>query len=148
MEYKVVQLSEDINGFELLKQYNKRIGCSLADDELQEWLDKIITKGVPLGIIVNGEIIAFLLLYCNNTETLEAYICNVYVDDTYRGKKLSMRLVEESINICKDRRFKCINLDVSETNIPARKVYEYCGFIESNKYLKDSEKYLRMTYYL
>lgn len=148
MEYNVVEFSKCQQFRHLLYEYNRCINSELDDDNLNEWLNKIMTVGDPMGIIVNEKIIAFLLLYCNNKENLAAYICNVHVDKRYRGKRLSVNLIDRAIQICRDRKFKCINLDVAESNIPALKIYRSCGFIESERYFKGSECNIRMTYYI
>ena len=148
MVYNVQELSRYQDSHKLLYDYNKRIGCELDNDHLSEWLNKILSVWEPLGIIVNVEIIAFLLLYCNNEETLEAYICNVYVDTRYRGMKLSSNLIDRAIRICRDKQFKCINLDVAESNRPALKIYKSCGFVETERYYANKEYKLRMTYLL
>ena len=148
MEYNVLELSKCSDSHRLLYAYNKRIGCDLDNEHLNEWLYKILSVGDPLGIVINDEIIAFLMLYCNNEETLEAYICNVYVDSQYRGMKLSANLIDTAIRICRERNFKCINLDVAESNIPALKIYMSCGFVETERYCINTEYKLKMTYYL
>ena len=146
LSYEVVKLKATDNAYELIEQYCKSNGYTITGEELKKWIEKIISIGDPLGIIYNNEIIAFLLLYCNKYDTLEAYICNVYVRKDFRGKQLSKLLVEEAIQICKNREFRIINLDVAQSNIPAIKVYTRSGFEKTNSYLKDSEPYYKMTY--
>lgn len=148
MNFSILKLSEYPNAFKLLYDYNKSIQCSLSDNELNIWIEKILNIGDPLAIVKDDKIIAFCLLYCNQLSTLEAYICNVYVNELFRGNKLSKLLIEEAIEICKSREFKAINLDVVENNLPAIKIYQDCGFIETNKYIKETDKYIRMTYFL
>lgn len=148
MEYNVLELASYKDSYQLLYSFNRRIGTDIDNNHLNEWLYKILSVGDPLGIIINDEIIAFLLLYCNNEETLEAYICNVYVDSRYRGMKLSANLMDKAISICRDRNFKCINLDVAESNIPALRIYMSRGFVETERYYVNAEYKLRMTYYL
>ena len=144
----VVKLSEYPDAYNIIYRYNHKIGCTLSDGQLSEWIDKILKIGDPLAIIKDGNIIAFLLLYCNKFDTLEAYICNVYVEEQFRGCKLSKILVEEAIAICKSRNFKTINLDVAENNIAAIKVYSQCGFVETDRYFRDKDTFLQMTYTL
>lgn len=148
MDFSVVKLSDCYDGFQLLKDYNQSISCKLDDNELNLWIEKILNIGDPLAIIINNKIVAFLLLYCNKLDTLEAYICNVYVNELFRGRKLSKLLLERAINICKSRNFRVINLDVSEDNLPAKKVYLQCGFIETERYVRGNENYIKMSYQL
>lgn len=144
----IIRLSNYPNAYDLIFNYNHSICCKLDDNSLSSWINKVIDIGDPLAIIKNGKIIAFLLLYCNQLDTLEAYICNVYVKEEYRGKKLSVRLVNEAISICKSRQFRTINLDVAKDNISAIKVYTQCGFTETDSYIKDSKEYIKMSYIL
>ena len=144
----VVKLTSYPNAHGIIHSYNRRIGCALSEEQLSEWIDKILKIGDPLAIIKHENIVAFLLLYCNKFDTLEAYICNVYVEEQFRGCKLSKKLVEEAIAICKSRDFKTINLDVAENNIAAIKVYSQCGFVETDRYFRDKDTFLQMTYTL
>lgn len=148
MDLSIIELSKYPNAHKILYEYNCDIGCTLDDEALNQWIEKIIKIGDPIAIVENEKIIAFLLLYCNNMDTLEAYICNVFVNGHHRGKKLSKLLVEKAQAICSQRNFRVINLDVAEDNIPARKIYAECGFVETRKYVKDSLIYIRMQYIL
>ncbi len=85
-------------------------------------------NGEVIGIVEENHIIAMLNLYCNNYETLSAYICNVYVLENYRGRNIAKKLIEKAIDICKFRNFKKINLHVAPDNIPAVKTYRNLGF--------------------
>lgn len=148
MNIQIEQMSHYPDAHELLYKWNRDIGCKLDDDALNCWISKILNIGDPIAIIDNGKIIAFILLYCNKMDTLEAYLCNIYVDEHYRGKKLSKLLMQEAIQICKHRSFKVINLDVHVDNIPAIKVYDELGFVETKWYKKDSNDYVQMSYFL
>lgn len=148
MNAPIVELSKQPNAHKLLYKYNHSIGCTLDDDSLNQWISKILSIGDPIAIIEGEEIIAFLLLYCNKKDTLEAYICNVFVNELYRGNNLSKLLIERAIDICKQRCFKVVDLDVAENNTPARSVYIKCGFIETMRYKKDSINYIHMSYIL
>lgn len=141
----VVKLTSYPNAYGIIYSYNRRVGCALPEEQLSEWIDKILKVGDPLAIIKDENIVAFLLLYCNKFDTLEAYICNVYVEEQFRGCKLSKKLVEEAIAICRSRNFRTINLDVAEKNIAAIKVYLQCGFVETDRYFRENDIFLRMT---
>ena len=147
-EYDVVDLKTWKNAYELIDRYCKRNGYTIEDRELELWIKKIISYGDPQGIIFNNEIIAFLLLYCNNYDTLEAYICNVYVREDFRGRRLSKILIDKAIQICKNRGFRIINLDVAQNNEAAIIVYSSCGFTKTESYLKETVPFFTMTYYI
>ena len=75
-------------------------------------------------------IVAFSLLYCNHRDTLDAYLCNVYVLKNYRGIGLTYRLLEKAVEICEKNGFKSISLDVDKDNEIAIQVYEKFGFCQ------------------
>lgn len=145
ISYDVVNLKTMENAQELIATYCNKNGYSIKGDELEKWINKIISVGDPLGILYGNEIIAFLLLYCNKYDTLEAFICNVFVREDFRGKRLSELLVKKAIEICKDRNFKCVNLDVVRNNESAVRVYTSCGFCKTGSFIKESESYYKMT---
>lgn len=143
---QVIELKTMDSAHDLIDLYCKMNGYSIKAEELEIWINKIISIGDPLGIIIDNSIIAFLLLYCNNYQTREAYICNVYVSHDHRGKCLSKLLVEKAIQICRSRKFVRINLDVAQNNTPALKVYSQCGFAITEEYLKETEPFYKMSF--
>ena len=145
--YQVKLVNNEKDAFSLIWNHNKEIGRTLSDEELRKGIEKFIKCGCPIAIIENNKIIAFLMLYCNNISTLEAYICNVYVIDSYRGKGLSNLLLEKAINICEQKNFVKIKLHVAENNIVAIQLYKKYGF-HFNGIVKESnvnEKQLEMV---
>ena len=78
----------------------------MSDEELKQGIRKFIHFGNIIAVIENDKIIAFLMLYCNNLDTLEAYICNVYVLSEYRGSGLSKLVLDKAINMCIAKNFQ------------------------------------------
>lgn len=140
--------AEVINGrqdaFELIWNHNKEIGRTLSDEELKIGINKFIDKGNVIAIIENNKIVAFLMLYCNDFESLEAYICNVYVLESYRGLGLSKRLMDKAIEICKRNDFKTIKLHVAEDNTTAINLYNKYRFYPNGKTKDDGERLIEM----
>ena len=126
---EIVRINDLDNAKELLYNHNKEIGRTLTDEELRNGIDKFLTFGNVLGFINNNRIVAMINLYCNNLETLNAYICNLYVLDDYRRKHLGKKLVDSAINIARKREFKNIYLHVFKNNHAAIKLYESFGFV-------------------
>lgn len=141
----ITRLNNYPNAKLLIYNYCRGIGSQLSDEELFDWIDKILSIGDPLCILEDEKIIAFLLLYCNKYDTLEAYICNVYVLEDCRGRGLSKILVDYAISICSARHFNVVNLDVACDNLPAIRTYQKCFFKESQEYLKDGEHFYKMS---
>jgi len=92
-----------------------------------------------------NHIIAFLMLYCNNYETLEAYICNVYVLEKYRGIGLSKQILESAIEICANNKFKKIKLHVAYNNTVAISLYKKYGFMANGIKYDNKEKQSEMV---
>ena len=121
---KIVRINDLNNAEELLYNHNREIGRTMPENELRAGIRKFIKNGEVLGYVTENGIIAMLNLYCNNYETLSAYICNVYVLKEYRGNHYSEDLLCEAIKICKQRKFENIRLHVSVENAPAVSIYK------------------------
>ncbi len=141
----LVRINDLENAEQLLWNHNKEIGRTLSDQELIDGIRKFISKGEIIGLVENDRIAAMLVLYCNNFDTLEAYICNVYVMGEYRGNHLTQQMVGKAIELCILKGFQSIHLHVSEDNVPAVKTYKKMGFVFSDGYRgTDREMILRL----
>lgn len=60
----------------------------------------------------------------------EAEIINIAVMPEERGAGLGMMLVQETLNICRQRKARKIFLEVRPSNEPALKIYRQLGFEE------------------
>lgn len=116
-----------LDSYELIKDYCRRID-NYNPDTFDSWYDKIIGTGNVI-VITYQEILAFLLLYCNHKDTLDGYICNVYVLDNYRGLGLSVGLLDKAVEVCRQKGFNSVSLHVDKTNTRAIGIYEKYGFI-------------------
>lgn len=139
---EIINKRED--AFCLIWNHNKEIGRTLSDEELKSGIQKFIDKGNVIAVIDQGKIIAFLMLYCNNYETLEAYICNVFVLEQFRGMGLSKLLMDKAIEICVQNGFKTIRLHVGEDNETAINLYKYYSFEPNGKYKDNGERQIEM----
>ena len=145
-EYKAKLINRRIDAFELIWNHNKEIGRKLSDEELTHGIKKFIDKGNAIAVIEEEKIIAFMVLYCNDYDTFDAYICNLYVLKQYRRKHLAEKMMKMAVEICKENQFKTIHLHVSESNKPAVNLYKKLGFsfIEGYRNTK-REMELRLT---
>lgn len=132
--YEVLRINDLKNAEQLLIDHNKEIGRDLKEEELIAGVNKFLTKGEVLGFVENDHVLAMLNLYCYMYETLEAYICNVYVLEEYRGRHFAEKMMRKAIEICKNKRFKSIHLHVSESNAPAVALYKKLGFFFTDGY--------------
>ena len=125
----VERINDRTNAFDLIYDFNIEIGRELSDDELRVGIRKFLDYGNVIGVLNGEKLIAMMNLYCNNDETLEAYMNNVYVLDSYRGKGLSKKMMDIAISICKDKHFKKIKLHVAPDNVVAIQLYEKYDFV-------------------
>ena len=123
-----VEINNFPNAYQLIWNHNKEIGRDLSDEELDKGIKKFLDKAHVLGIVRNNHVQALSVLYCNEVDTLNAYICNVYVLGKYRKSGYASNLVQKSIEICKRNKFKTISLHVDPQNVGAVKLYENFGF--------------------
>lgn len=143
-KYYAEVINSRTDAFDLIWKHNKEIGRSLSDEELERGIHKFIDHGNVISIIENNRIIAFLMLYCNNYETLEAYICNVYVLKPYRGVGLSKLLMDKAIDICVANKFETIKLHVAEDNYNAVGLYKAYAFEADGNIKDDGERLIEM----
>lgn len=139
---EVLRINDLENAEQLLFEHNIEIGRDLERKELLNGIRKFLKNGEVLGFILNNHIIAMLNLYCNKMDTLEAYICNVYVLEEYRGMHLAEKMMNRAIEICRERKFRTIHLHVSEENIPAVALYKKLGFSFVDAYRNKSREML------
>ena len=138
-------INQHPNAKTLIRQHCQDIDNVLTEEKFEAWYHKIINTGNVISVIDRDRIIAFALLYCNHIETLDAYICNVYVLSQYRGIGLSVKLLEKAVEICREKGFKSISLHVDKNNSTAIKVYVKFGFeICDNDIAGDSRIAMRL----
>lgn len=121
------------DAFDLLYAFNKKLNRQLSEEELIEGIDKFLKYGHAIAIIKDRAVIAFMNLYCNNYDTLEAYINNTYVLEEYRGQGISNLLMEKALEICRINKFRSIKLHVISSNARAVNLYTKYGFVFNGK---------------
>lgn len=108
---------------------------------LEDYARKLVEKGFVISTITNNRIIGMVVIYCNNFDTLEAYIPFVAVDKSYRGLKISKTLMLSAINYAKELGF--IKIGIHTENPVALNLYTRLGFeIKENNF---DRKYLELN---
>ena len=73
----------------------------------------------------------------------EVSVINVAVDPEFRGMGCGRRLMERAEEYARDHGCPAITLEVRESNIPARTLYEKCGYqpyaVQKNYYTNPKE---------
>lgn len=141
LEGCVVRINDFENAYDMLFDFNREIGIYKNDEDIEKSVKKFLKLGNVFGIIKDKKLISILNLYCNNTETLESYVCNVYVLKEHRRKGLAKKLMEKAIDFTVDNGFKKVALHVAKDNFSAIKLYEGLGFeyTGNTKIIEDEE---------
>jgi ribosomal protein S18 acetylase RimI-like enzyme len=129
----IINLKEESKAFDLLMEFNRKIKIYSTEEEMVKTISKFLELGNPIGIVYHNELIAYYNLYCNNTETLDAYFGNLYVLEEYRRRGIAKRLVLSAVEFVQKRNYKRILLHVADDNLPAIKLYESLGFCYTGK---------------
>jgi len=93
---------------------------------LKEYAAKISETAFVSFVSSNNKIVACVAMYCNNYDSLCAYIPLVGVDRNYRGQHLSRALMCSAISLAKSKGFKV--LAVHTENDIAYNLYKSLGF--------------------
>jgi ribosomal protein S18 acetylase RimI-like enzyme len=107
---------------------------SLQEEELVSGLAQNSSAFV-LFILVNDEIKGLATCFVNfSTFKAKPYINvhDVVILKEFRGKGLGKKLMEEIIEIAKERKYCKITLEVLDNNINAKKLYQSLGFTDSD----------------
>lgn len=105
------------------------------------WLEEFITAGNYIGIFAEyeGEIVAGAGMWLtlgaplptlHSSDHRRANIVNVYTHPDHRRKGLARQLVEDLINIAREKEFPVVQLHASDAGRP---LYESMGFRTTNE---------------
>ena len=98
-------------------------------------------RGLFAGEVLVGYLIAHVV--CD-----EAHIVSLGLAPQWRGKGGGMALLGDFLRACAVERVVSVTLDVRASNLPARKLYESCGFsvvgLRRNYYSDNGEDALTM----
>lgn len=136
---KLIRVFPENNIYDELSALDKKcVGC---DGWSAESFESEVRKsnGIVLCFLDNTHVIALLSGYFAEGE---GDITSVAVDENFRRKGLAQRLIAEFENLLPDNT-ENIFLEVRESNAPAIKLYEKCGFeklsVRKNFYINPRE---------
>ena len=139
VNYELISLNAVENNREMAISFLYQMRKETASYDLSvKWIDKILKYADIYAIIVNGAIVAWIVLYCNDYETRVAYCAGLYVLQDYRRKYLAQNLLNTAIYICKQRKFKELTLYCN--NPIAESLYLKNGFVLVRKEIVETLK--------
>lgn len=118
----------------MLKPMTKEHISAVAEIERlcfsEPWSENALAESLesPLArffVYEDGEVMGYMGMY---TVAGEGSVTNVATHPDHRRKGVALALVENSVKIGKELGLDYITLEVRESNAPAVKLYEKCGF--------------------
>ena len=94
-------------------------------------------------ITENGKQVGSAVVIYNDSE--KAGIFSVSVLDSFKGKGYGKRLVKASINKCKERGFKILELNTEVDNVIANNLYKSLGFVQDSIFEGYNHYYLDLS---
>lgn len=141
----------------MIKDFDKRhITDAVALEELcfsEPWSEKAFQDSISspfsyFKVWEEEKVDGYIGLYAVSGE---GSITNVAVHPEKRGQGIGEKLVREAIRVGRELNLEYITLEVRESNVPARRLYEKCGFEEMGKrksfYSKPREDAVVMNYF-
>ena len=131
LDGEAVLINDYLDAKNMLIEFYKKAKVYKAEKKIIDTVSKFLKLGNIYGIVNDGKVSCMLNLYCNNLDTREAYICDVFVLKEYRGNGLSKLILKEAIDKCIENKFQLIRLHVAKNNNIAINLYKQYGFVES-----------------
>lgn len=97
-------------------------------DDIPAYIEKILKHAQRFECWIDDELAGLVAVYCNDFESLAAFITMVSVIEKYTGRGIAKQLMEQAISHCRMLKFKVIKLEVDARNAGAIHVYERYGF--------------------
>jgi len=110
------------------KHFRKRIESHIEGDRTEAWIAES-PAGEFLGYVILGPGGGFL------TPETQGFIWDVWVAPAHRRKGVGRFLIGWAIDWARRRGYRKIKLEVSESNVIARRLYEAMGFRAERQYM-------------
>ena len=135
----------------MTKEHLSQIKDILQDQFDEFWNENVLNGELenPLSeyivAIENGEVVGYAGLW---QPIDEGHITNIVTKKDKRGNHIGTKMLEEIINLAKNKNLKCVTLEVNEHNKPAINLYKKYNFVEvgkRNKYYNNTDDAIIMT---
>lgn len=111
----------------LEEQFDEFWNANVLASELENPLSDYIVA------LEDGEVVGYAGLW---QPIDEGHITNIVTKKDKRGNHIGTKMLEEIINIAKNKKLKCVTLEVNEHNQTAIKLYQKYNFVEVGKRTK------------
>lgn len=101
-----------------------------SKNNITDYAQKLVNQATVFPVYIEGVLVAFIAIYCNNYETKIAYLSMIAVKKELRGGGIGLNLVEIATKYIKSIGFKTFRLEVYNSNTKAISLYSKLGFIE------------------
>ena len=115
---------------------------------LTQFASKLVEKATICSVCENEKIVSMVAGYTENLSNNMAYISIVASHPTAQGNGYAKSLVNDFIQICKEKSINAVHLYTSKSNYVAIKMYENLGFVRWNLETEDRPEDLHLIYYM
>jgi ribosomal protein S18 acetylase RimI-like enzyme len=109
--------------------------------DIPDYAQKIATKAMRFEAWSGTALVGMVAAYCNDRDTLCAYITSVSVLEEWAGQGIALRLLNQCIAHARTIGLRQIGLQVGTDNVRARGLYARAGFMTGNTH----EQLIEMT---
>ena len=123
----------------LQEQFDEFWNANVLDKELENPLSEYIVA------IENDEVVGYAGIW---QPMDEGHITNIVTKKDKRENGIGKKMIEEIINLAKNKNLKCVTLEVNEHNEPAINLYKKYNFVEvgkRTKYYNNTDDAIIMT---
>lgn len=119
----------------VMKKHDKEYFTILSKEvnDIDKYVEKLHQYSKIIVEKVSKEIVGIAAIYINEKPPKNAYISQLFVIPSHRGKGIGRRLVLKAIKEAKKRYFERIYIEVFKSNKIAKRMYGKIGF----KYCED-----------
>jgi len=96
--------------------------------EIAAYASKLVANAVRFEAWAAGRLVGLIAVYCNDPASETAYVSSVSVLQDQAGRGIASTLMSKCIEHVARMGMRCIRLEVSLDNEPARRLYERHGF--------------------
>lgn len=104
-----------------------------------EYAKKIFEKAQRFECWIDGKLVALVALYINIADK-KAFITNVSVEYSWKGRGIAKSLLLQSFEFCLQESINVVELEVSKKNQPAIRLYNTMNFVQTSE--KDDSYFL------